>query len=352
MGVARKIENWLERHKAVKSGQSGWQIASEHMDTLKIAVLAFEGISPFHLSVPCVVFADKHPGMPEIELKVCGLQAGRVNTSAGFALEVQHDLQAFRHADLIIIPSWDQLDQPVPAALISAIQSAHGRGASLLGLCLGAYVLAYAGLLNGKRATTHWAYADDFACRFPEVDVDADVIYIEHQGLMTSAGTAAAMDSCLHYLRQRFGGALANKVARRLVMAPHRQGGQAQFIEQTVPVSAQAHRLTSLLDYLREHLAETHTLASMAERALMSRRTFTRQFQQISGVSPLQWLLRERLARVQHLLEASELSLSAIAEQAGFGSEESLRLQFRQRFGLSPSAWRKQFAYSKTAKTR
>lgn len=315
---------------------------------LKIAVLAFEGISPFHLSVPCVVFADQHPGMPAVELKVCALQAGKLASSAGFNLEIAHDLSAFDAADLIIIPSWQELHEPPPTALLQALQSAAQRGAALLGLCLGAYVLAYAGLLQGKRATTHWAYADDFAQRFPEVEVDADVIYIEQGQIMTSAGTAAAMDSCLHWLRQRYGGALANKIARRLVLAPHRQGGQAQFIEQTMPVSAQAHRLSALLAYLQQNLALNHSVDSMAQRAHMSRRSFTRHFQQLTARSPTQWLLEQRLSQVQQLLEASELSLAAIAEQSGFLSQESLRLQFRQRFGLAPSAWRKQFAYVKS----
>lgn len=317
---------------------------------LKIAVLAFEGISPFHLSVPCVVFADHHPDMPEVELKVCAVQAGKLMSSAGFNLEIEHDLSAFEEADLIIIPSWQELYQAPPLPLLQALQRAAQRGAALLGLCLGAYVLAYAGLLQGKRATTHWTYAADFAQRFPEVEVDADVIYIEQGQIMTSAGTAAAMDSCLHWLRQRYGGALANKVARRLVLAPHRQGGQAQFIEQTMPVSAQAHRLSALLEELRQDLAKPHSLDSMAERAHMSRRSLTRHFQQLTGSSPTQWLLEQRLNRVQHLLEASELSLAAIAEQSGFLSQESLRLQFRLRYGVAPSVWRKQFSYAPSQK--
>lgn len=346
----RQTWNWLNSQDSVRLGQSLiYTFNRKIMDgVLNIAVLAFDGISPFHLAVPCVVFADQHPDMPEVKLQVCALQAGKLRSSAGFTLEVEHDLSAFASADLIIIPSWHQLERTPPAPLLHALQSAQQRGAAILGLCLGAYVLAYAGLLDGKRATTHWAYAEDFAARFPAIAVDADVIYIEQGQLMTSAGTAAAMDSCLHWLRQHYGGALANKVARRLVLAPHRQGGQAQFIEQVMPVSAQAHRLSKVLAQLRANLAHNHTLDSMAALAHMSRRNFSRHFQQLCGVSPTQWLLRERLARVQHLLEASDLSLQAIAEQTGFGSQESLRLQFRQRFGIAPSAWRKQFAYSKT----
>jgi transcriptional regulator GlxA family with amidase domain len=204
-------------------------------------------------------------------------------------------------------------------------------------------VLAEAGLLDGLRATTHWAWANDFAARFPQVTVDADVLYLDDSGLLTSAGTAAGIDCCLHLLRQQHGAELANRVARRLVVPPHRQGGQAQFIEQPLPATSRDDRLAGLLDWVRAHLDLPHTLDSLAERALMSRRTFTRHFRQLTGMTVGDWLLAERLALTQRLLESSEQSVEAISGLAGFGSPVSLRHHFGRAFGVSPSAWRQTF---------
>ncbi|WP_193394084.1 GlxA family transcriptional regulator, partial [Aquitalea pelogenes] len=202
-----------------------------------IAVLAFQHISPFHLSVPCVVFGDAHPDMPAFTLRVCVVDAGPIRTSAGFSIACDYGLEGLDGADIIILPSW-QVGRPVPHALVQALQQASQAGVQIVGLCLGAYVLAEAGLLDGRNATTHWAYAEDFASRYPQVRLDPAVLYVEDGPLLTSAGTAAGLDCCLHLLRQRYGAELANGVARRLVVPPHRQGGQAQFIAQPLPVSA------------------------------------------------------------------------------------------------------------------
>lgn len=204
-------------------------------------------------------------------------------------------------------------------------------------------MLAEAGLLDGRRATTHWAWARDFAKRFPKVTVDADVLYLDDAGLLTSAGTAAGIDCCLHLLRQQHGAEVANRVARRLVVPPHRQGGQAQFIEQPLPATSRDDRLAGLLDWVRAHLDLPHSLDSLAERALMSRRTFTRRFRQLTGATVGDWLLAERLALCQRLLEGTEQSVEAIATLAGFGSPVSLRHHFGRAFGVSPSAWRQTF---------
>ena len=246
-------------------------------------------------------------------------------------------------ADTIIVPSWRDPEEVPPPALLAALAAAQQRGAQIVGLCLGAYVLAEAGLLDGRNATTHWAYAEHFAQRYPAVRVDADVLYVEDGNVLTSAGTAAGIDCCLHMVRQRFGNASANSVARRLVVPPHRQGGQAQFIEQPMPGSATGNRLSELIDWLRANLNQAHTLDSVASRALMSRRTLTRQFQQLTGTTVGQWLHDERLALAQRLLESSAHSVELIATLSGFGSPESLRLQFRKAFKVSPSAWRKTF---------
>lgn len=313
------------------------------MSQPKVVVVAFDRISPFHLSVPCVVFGDPHPGMPQFDLKVCAAETSPLTTTAGFSLEIRHGLHSFRTADTIIVPSWRDPEERPPEPLLKALVTAQRRGAQVVGLCLGAYVLAEAGLLDGRNATTHWAYAADFATRYAAIKVNADALYVEDGNLLTSAGTAAGIDCCLHMIRQRYGAASANSLARRLVVPPHRHGGQAQFVEHPVPATASESRLSGLIDALRGQLNEVHTLDSLSKRALMSRRTFTRQFRQLTGATFGEWLLHERLALTQRLLESSEHSIDAISAFAGFGSPESLRLNFRRAFGVSPTAWRETF---------
>lgn len=314
-----------------------------HPPPLSIAVVAFDRISPFHLAVPCVVFGDEHPGCPAVDFRVCAPNPGSLRTSTGFDIAVRYGLSALRRADIVIVPSWrDPTEQP-PLALLKALNAAHARGAQIVGLCLGAYVLAEAGLLDGRAATTHWAYARDFAGRYPDVRLNAEVLYVEDRGIVTSAGTAAGIDCCLYLLRQRYGAEVANSVARRLVVPPHRQGGQAQFIDRPMPETGANSRLSGLFDWVRTNLHASHTVDSMAARAAMSRRTFTRQFKQLTGTNFLSWLHAERLAHVQRLLESTDAAIDVIAEQAGFGSPESLRRHFRRHLGIAPSEWRKQF---------
>lgn len=309
-----------------------------------VVVVAFDRISPFHLSVPCVVFGESHPGVPRFRFQVCGAEPGPLRTTAGFTIQPAQGLSALRHADTVIVPSWRDPAEPPPAPLLKALRAAHRRGARVVGLCLGAYVLAEAGLLDGRRATTHWAFVADFARRYPRVRVDGDVLYLEDDRIITSAGTAAGLDCCLHLLRQDHGAEVANRVARRLVVPPHRQGGQAQFVEQPLPAKSRDSRLASLLDEVRARLDLPHTLDSLARQALMSRRTFTRHFRQITGGTVGEWLAAERLALTQRLLETTDQPVDGIAALAGFGSPESLRHHFRAAFGVSPSAWRRTFS--------
>lgn len=230
------------------------------MHRTTIAVVAFDRISPFHLSVPCVVFGDRHPGIPRFNLQVCAAEPGSINTTAGFSIGVSYGLPALRTAGTIIVLSWRDPTERPPEALLKALVVAHRRGAEIVGLCLGAYVLAQAGLLDGRQATTHWAYARDFAQRYPTVKVNPDVLYVEDGKVLTSAGTAAGIDCCLHLVRQRYGVESANSVARRLVVPPHRRGGQAQFIEQPMPMTARGSRLSGLIDRVRSNLALPHSL--------------------------------------------------------------------------------------------
>lgn len=311
----------------------------------RVAVIAFDRMSPFHLSVPCVVFGEGRceGGVPPFELRVCAAEPGPLTTTAGFTIGAPHGLDALRDAEVIVVPSWRDTEEAPPAALAEALCEAHARGAILVGLCLGAFVLAHAGLLDGRPATTHWAAADAFARRFPQVRFDPDVLYIDDGDLLTSAGTAAGLDCCLHLLRRLCGTPAANYVARRLVVPPHRQGNQAQFVQQPLAPQGRGDRLAGLIDWIREHLDAPHTLDSLAERALMSRRTFTRQFRLTTGSTVSAWLLGERLARAQHLLETTDQPIDAVAQRAGFGSAASLRQHFVGAFRTSPSSWRREF---------
>ncbi|WP_022976851.1 helix-turn-helix domain-containing protein [Nevskia ramosa] len=311
-----------------------------------VVVVAFDRISPFHLAVPCAVFGEEHPGLTRFEFKVCASEPGPLRTTAGFSLSVDHGLEALDDAGLIIVPSWRDPAERPPQALLDALQAAHARGARIVGLCLGACVLADAGLLAGRRATTHWGYAAELARQHPDIDVDADVLYLDDGLITTSAGTAAGLDCCLHLLRGLCGSEIANKVARRLVVPPHRQGGQAQFIEQPLPTTGADTRLDALITWLHGHLHQPQDLDSLSARALMSRRTFTRRFRERTGMTLIDWLTAERLALSQRLLETTEHPVEQIAVLAGFGSAVSLRQHFRKALGVSPGAWRTSFSGS------
>ncbi|WP_428381445.1 helix-turn-helix domain-containing protein [Nevskia ramosa] len=311
-----------------------------------VVVVAFDRISPFHLAVPCAVFGEEHPGLTRFEFKVCASEPGPLRTTAGFSLSVDHGLEALDDAGLIIVPSWRDPAERPPQALLDALQAAHARGARIVGLCLGACVLADAGLLAGRRATTHWGYAAELARQHPDIDVDAGVLYLDDGLITTSAGTAAGLDCCLHLLRGLCGSEIANKVARRLVVPPHRQGGQAQFIEQPLPTTGADTRLDALITWLHGHLHQPQDLDSLSARALMSRRTFTRRFRERTGMTLIDWLTAERLALSQRLLETTEHPVEQIAVLAGFGSAVSLRQHFRKALGVSPGAWRTSFSGS------
>lgn len=307
---------------------------------IRVAVVAFDGITPFHLSVPSLVFGALRD---TFAVQVCGVEPGPLATTAGFSITPHKSLAALAKADIVIMPTWHDDCRPAPANLLGALRRAHRNGARMVGLCLGAFPLADAGLLDGKGATTHWAYADLLAERHPNVEVSRDVLYVDGGEVVTSAGVAAGLDCCLHVLRQLCGAEAANAVARRMVIAPHRQGGQAQFIERPVPVSHSDGRLAQVLEHVTRHLAQDHSIDALAARAAMSRRNFTRHFRQATGTSFKQWLLAQRIAHAQRMLESSDASVEVVAQEAGFGSALSLRQHFRTALGTSPSAYRKSF---------
>ncbi|WP_371327851.1 MULTISPECIES: GlxA family transcriptional regulator [Dickeya] len=308
-----------------------------------VAVVACDRFSPFHLSVPCMIFGDVLPGQPLFQLRLCRAEDGVLRSAQGFEIDTAFGLDSLTQADIVVVPYWrDPHEKPNPA-LLAALRAAYARGSLLVGLCLGTYVLAWAGLLEQRNAATHWEFTQDFQQRFPDVHLDTHALYVEDERLITSAGTAAGLDCCLHLVRKYHGSAIANKVARRMVIPPHREGGQAQFIEQPVPVSTQDARINALLDDLRGCLNQPHHLDELARRTLMSRRTFTRQFHKATGMSVGEWLMAERLQQSQMLLESTTLSIDAIAEQVGFHTATSLRQHFRRRFNVTPGEWRKTF---------
>jgi transcriptional regulator GlxA family with amidase domain len=312
-----------------------------------VAVLAFDDISLFHLSVPCLVFGEngqQGAGMPSLTLKVCAAEPGPLRSTAGIDVYAPFGLDDLDDAGTVIVPSWRDPAQAAPPPMLDALRKAHAGGARIVGLCLGAFVLADAGLLDGRSATTHWLRADLFAQRYPAVGLDRDVLYVDEGDVITSAGTAAGLDCCLHLLRSDWGAEVANRVARRMVLAPHRQGGQAQFIEQSLPApSGAGHRLSTLLDAVLGTLDQPHSLDDLAQRAAMGRRTFTRHFRQLTGTTVGQWLLNQRLALAQRLLETTDRSIDAVAVDAGLGTAASLRQHFATTFNISPSAYRRQF---------
>lgn len=311
-----------------------------------IAVLAFDGISPFHLSVPCLVFAEDRTalGLPRFDFRICAVKPGPIHTEAGLTIAAPHGLEGLDGADIVIIPSWHHLGEPASPPLMEALRRAHQRGALIVGLCLGTFAIAAAGLLSSRRAATHWAYSEQLQKIHPDVAVDASVLYVDNGDIVTSAGVAAGLDCCLHIVRARYGAEAALRLARQIVLSPHRQGGQAQFIEHPVERSADADRFTQALDAVRAALGETHSLDSVAEAAGLTRRTFTRRFQKSIGTSFCDWLTCQRIELAQRLLEATEKSMDLVAFEAGFGSATSLRQHFSARLRTSPAQYRREFS--------
>jgi len=310
-----------------------------------VAVIAFNGISPFHLSVPCAIFGEDrtNAAIPRFELLVCAAENGVLQTTAGFSIETRHGLKDLSKAATIIVPSWRDPAEMPPQALLDALRQANQHGARIVGLCLGSFVLAAAGLLDGRPATTHWLWADELARRYLLIRVNPDVLYVDDGEIITSAGTAAGIDCCLHVLRRQYGAKIANDVARRMVVPPHRQGGQAQYIQQPVRHISAIDHFSEVLDWAAGNLDKPLSLDMLAERARMSRRTFTRRFRQVMGNTVGEWLLSQRLSLSQQLLETTDSSIELIAERAGFGSTASLRQHFNQSFKISPSNYRREF---------
>lgn len=315
------------------------------MSITPVAVLAFEGTSLFHLTVPGMVFgASRAPdSSPAYHVRYCAPLPGPIRTDTGLEVGVTEGLDALTEADVIIVPSWNNPEVPAPKLLTDALIQAHASGKLIVGLCLGAFVLGDAGLLDGRQATTHWLARDIFARRFPRAIFRPDVLYVGDGNVVTSAGNIAAIDCCLDLVRAHHGADQANRVARILVTPPHRQGGQAQYIEKPVPLFPCQTRLPGMLEWAVDHLSEELDVDMLAAVAHMSRRSFTRHFRAATGMTVTQWLNTQRVARAQQLLETSDLPVERIAHEVGFATPLSMRQQFAAQIGTAPSDYRRSF---------
>ncbi|MFC5462758.1 GlxA family transcriptional regulator [Massilia niabensis] len=314
-----------------------------------VAMIAYPSFSPFHFAVPYLVFNSELPEGRLFDLKIVSPCGGPLAAERALTVHPDGGLELVETADIVVVPGWHDLATPPEPELAEALARAHARGAHVVGLCYGAYALAYAGLLDGKRASTHWMAEQDFSRRFPRVKLDMNALYVDEDWLITSAGTGAGLDCCLYIVREYYGSATANKVARTMVIPPHREGGQAQFIEQPVAVSTHDAQINRLLDYLRENIGSQHTIDGLAARAAMSRRTFTRHFGKATGMTLVDWLVNERLRRTRDLLETTTLPVEKIAELAGFQTPVSFRQHFKKRFQVSPRDWRRTFGQETAA---
>jgi AraC family transcriptional regulator, transcriptional activator FtrA len=309
-----------------------------------VVVLAYDQLCTFEFGCVVEVFGLSRPELNVnwYRLSVCAVDRGPLSAAGGIHLKAPYQLSLLDEADTIVIPGWRNLEVDPPRALIQRLRQAHERGARIAAICSGGFLLAATGLLNGKSATTHWKYVAELSSRYPEIRIEANALYVDEGPLMTSAGSAAGLDMMLHMVRRDHGAKVANSVAQRLVISPHREGGQAQFIP-TVINASDARGLSKLMAWLRAHLAQPHDLASMARRAHLTPRTLQRRFRETTAMTPIEWLYTERVRLAKELLETSSMPLGAIVMATGFGSEESLRKHFRRLVQTSPSAYRRQF---------
>lgn len=310
-------------------------------DMPSVALAVTDGMLHFELSLAYEVFAFAPDGVtvPWYDVAVCGPVALRVGL---FRLEPDFGLDHLRHAGTVIVPAWGDADEEPPAELVDAVRAAHEAGARVVSLCTGAFVLAAAGLLDGRRATTHWAHTEALAVRHPRVEVDPDVLYVDNGSVLTSAGKAAALDLCLHLVRLDHGSSVANAVARRLVVPPHRAGGQAQFVPAPVPAQDD-HPLAALLPWVIERLDQPLTVEDLARQARMSSRHLGRHFKAVTGTTPLRWLLTQRIRHAQELLEKTDDGIDAIAASTGMGTATTLRRHFNRTLGVPPDTYRRTF---------
>lgn len=299
--------------------------------------------SPFELACAAEVFGAVPQDVPtHYDFRICAERPGPLQTTVGYTMLVDAGLGALQEADTVVIPGWQPPGAPVSPTVTEALRAAHQRGARIAAICTGAFVLAQTGLLDGRRATTHWRHTAQLAATFPEVQVDPDVLYLDHGDVATSAGTGAGIDLCLHLVRADHGAAYAAQIARNMVLPPHREGSQLQYATQPAPSRADE-SLAQLLEWATSQLGTQLTVGRLAERAGLSSRTLARRFTEQLGTSPGQWLLDQRLDATRVLLERTDLPVEAIATRVGLASAVNLRRHFRARLGTTPGAYRRIF---------
>ncbi|MFS3129992.1 helix-turn-helix domain-containing protein [Nocardioides sp. Bht2] len=314
-----------------------------------VAVLCFDGVAPFELGLLCEAFGldRSDDGVPVIDFAVCGVTPGRIRTSSGgFGVDVEYGLERVFEADLVAVPAQSSAET-TPVEILEALREVHAAGTRLISVCSGAFTLGEAGLLDDRECTTHWRYTDQLQSRFPRARVVPEVLYVDSGQVITSAGSAAGLDACLHLWRQEYGAATASRIARRMVVPPHRDGGQAQFIARVVP-DCDADTLGPLLTWAVENLADDLSIETLAKRAHMSVRTFSRRFRDETGATPHAWVTAQRLAAAEELLESGDESVERIATRVGLGNAATLRHHFTRARGVSPQRYRQAFRAATT----
>lgn len=316
-----------------------------------VAVIVVPNFAVFEFGTVCEVFgldrSDRGSGVPAFDFRVCTAEPGDVPMKCGLSMHVGLGLEATYDADLVIMAPYGH-DQDVPESVMEALRAADARGAWVMSICSGAFALARAGILNGRRSTTHWRYSPELASRYPEVQVDENVLYVQDGNLITSAGTAAGIDACLHLVRIELGANVAAAIARDMVVPPHRDGGQAQFIDRPMPTCGSA-PMEALLRWMVQNLDREHTVSELASRVHMSDRTFARRFRSETGATPAAWLNSQRVLRAQELLESTDLNIDEVARESGFGHPVLLRHHFAKVLDTSPQSYRRAFRGQLTA---
>jgi AraC family transcriptional regulator, transcriptional activator FtrA len=309
-----------------------------------VALLVDDGFSPLEFGVACEVFGfDRSTlGVPWYRLLICGSHPGPISSQVGYQVIAPHGLDDLRAADTVVVPPIDR-EEPIAGVVLDELRRAHKRGARMISLCTGAFLLAEAGLLDGRLATTHWGHTEEMRARFPGVRVDRDVLYVDEGDIMTSAGSAASMDLCLHVVRKDFGAEIANRVARSCVVPPHRDGGQAQFVLEPFTGVQPGDPFTDTLAWVQEHLDEPIGVEDLARRSAMSPRSFARRFAAATGTTPHRWLVRQRVLLAQRLLETTAMGVDEIATRCGVGTAANLRMHFNAVVRASPAAYRRTF---------
>jgi len=306
----------------------------------RVAILALDAVVSLDMAIPAHVFGA-YPELP-YRVTLCAAEPGPVRTTAGFTVVAEAGLRAVARADTVIVPGFEPHHVPPPDSVLRALRSASDRGKRMVSICTGAFALAAAGLLDGRRAATHWREAEELAARYPAITVDPDVLYVDEGRVLTSAGISAGMDLCLHILRTDHGAEVANRIARRVVVPPHRDGGQAQYVERPI-APLQSGSLEATRAWALERLGDDLTIPEMAHHACVSERTFARRFVAETGSTPLQWLLHQRVLLARELLETTPASVDEVARRCGFGSTASLRTHFRRQVPTTPTAYRSAF---------